>query len=258
MIEYLKVLFNYRELIKNFVKRDLKVRYKNSILGFFWSLLSPLLMMIILTLAFSVILRIKVDNYPVFLLCAILPWSFHSSSLTFSAHSIIYNDPLLNKVYFPREIFPISSVISNLVNFFFALSVLFLFLAVFKIKIGLAILMLPVIIAIQSIFILGLSLLVSWSTVFFRDLEHILEVFLSFWFYVTPVIYPTSMVPDRFIHYYFLNPMVGIIKSYRNVLMYNHLPALNEILYPIIVSIVLFYVGYITFKKYEFYLVERI
>ena len=258
MIKDFKVLFNYLELIKNFVRRDLKVRYKNSILGFFWSLLNPLLMMIILTLAFSVILRIKVENYPVFLLCAILPWSFHSSSLTFSAHSIIYNEPLLNKVYFPREIFPISSVISGLVNFFFALSVLFLFLAVFKIKIGVAILVLPLVIIIQFIFTLGLSLLVSWSTVFFRDLEHILEVFLSFWFYVTPVLYPTSMVPKRFLHYYCLNPMVGIINSYRDVLMYNRFPTLNEFLYPAIASIVIFYVGYISFKKHEFYLVERI
>jgi ABC-type polysaccharide/polyol phosphate export permease len=170
IIRHLLELWGYRELVRNLVIRDLKVRYRNSMLGILWSLFNPLLMMAVFTVVFTVMTPYSsVKSYPVFVLCGILPWNFFSASVIASIRSIVDNAPLVNKVYFPREILPISVVLANLINFLLALIVLFALMFVFQIPLTRWILLLPVVIMVQLIFTIGISLILATANVFYRD-----------------------------------------------------------------------------------------
>ncbi|MHB9032271.1 MAG: ABC transporter permease, partial [Anaerolineae bacterium] len=229
MLAKLRELRSYRELLYNLVVRDLKVRYKNSVLGFLWSLLNPLLLMLVFTTVFTVMLpNLSVPKFPVFVLCALLPWNFFNTSVIGSINSIAGNGHLIKKVFFPREILPLSVVLSNFCNFVLALPVLILFLILFKVPITIWLIWLPIIMAIQIIFTTGISLIVSTINVFYRDTGIIMEVIMQAWFFLTPVVYPLEVLPEwrtvlglavpvRRLTY-ILNPMASIIASYRSVL----------------------------------------
>ena len=179
MLGQLREIFKFKNLTYNLVSRDLKVKYKGSILGFFWSLLNPLAMLIVYTVAFKYIIRIRVENFPLFFLCGFLPWTFLSLSLSMAVSSIKDNANLVKKVYFPREILPLSIVLSNLVQFLLTFIILIPALLLFKIKLGLPLLYLPLIIIFHLAFTLGLSLFLSALNVFFSDIRHLLEIFLQ-------------------------------------------------------------------------------
>ncbi|MDP2924102.1 MAG: ABC transporter permease [Candidatus Omnitrophota bacterium] len=243
--------FTHREILKNLVLRNLRVRYKGSILGFFWVLLNPLLTMLVLYVVFSQIMRIEIQQYPLFLLSALLPWTFFSSSLTDAACSIIDNANLVKKVYFPREILPVSYVLSNFINLLFSLLALLFILLIFRIQALRFIYFLPLILIIHLIFTIGLALLLSCANVYFRDVSHILGIILMFWFYLTPVFYSIDMVPQNFRSIYLLNPMVSIITMYRNVLFEGKIPGMINILIVMLVIIITLLFGYFVFKRYE-------
>jgi len=224
-------LWGYRELIWSLVGRDLKVRYRNSVLGVLWSLINPLLMMLVFTLVFTVMTPYSdVKSFPVFVLLALLPWNFFSSSVIGSIQSIVGNASLVNKVYFPREILPISVVLANLINFTIALIVLFALIAAFRIPITGWALMLPAVIVLQLIFTVGFCLIMAATNVFYRDTQVIMEVVMLAWFFVTPIFYSVALLPDsyeieslgvsfdvsRWVR--ILNPMASIIANYRTVL----------------------------------------
>ena len=252
----IKEIFEYKELIKNLVVRDLKVRYKRSILGIFWALLEPLLLMILFSVVFSIILRIRIENYPIFLLCGILPWSFFATSLSYSAGSIDGNATLIKKIYFPREIIPLTVVISRLTNFLISLFLLFIFLIIFRIKLTYYIAYLPLILGVQLILILGLSLLFSALNTFYKDIGFILQFTLFGWFYLTPIFYPITLVPEKFLSLYMLNPMATIVYSYRNILFYGIFPDLNYLLVSVIVSALCLVIGNYIFRRLEFHFAE--
>jgi ABC-type polysaccharide/polyol phosphate export permease len=222
-------LWGYRELIWNLVVRDLKVRYRNSVLGVFWSLINPLLMMAVFTLVFTVMTPYSdVKHFPVFVLLAILPWNFFSSSVIGSIQSIVGNSSLVNKVYFPREILPISVVLANLVNFLLAMVVLFALILVFGIPITGWVTVLPAVIAVQLIFTIGFGMIMAAANVFYRDTQVIMEVVMLAWFFLTPIFYSVAILPEsyevagmsfnvsRWVR--ILNPMASIIANYRTVL----------------------------------------
>jgi len=222
-------LLRYRELIENLVLRDLKVRYKGSVLGFLWSLLNPLLLMGVFTVVFTVLApNAEIPKFPAFLLCALLPWNFFSSSMVGAVNSIVGNGHLIKKVYFPREILPISVVMSSFVNFLLALPVLFLFLALFRVPFTVWLVYLPVIMAVQVAFVIGVALLLATLNVYYRDTAVILEALLQAWFFLTPIFYPAEFVPEWHTILgialpvrrltYILNPMASIVASYRSVL----------------------------------------
>jgi ABC-type polysaccharide/polyol phosphate export permease len=226
---HLAELWFYRELVWNLVVRDLKVRYRNSVLGVFWSLFNPLLMMVVFTVVFTVMTPYSdVKKFPVFVLCAILPWNFFSSSVIGSIRSIIDNAPLVNKVYFPREILPISVVLANLINFLIALIVLFALLIAFRIPFTSWALLLPLVIVVQLIFTVGFSMIMAAANVFYRDTQVIMEVVMLAWFFVTPIFYSVNILPrsyeiagmsfdvSRWVR--ILNPMASIIANYRTIL----------------------------------------
>ncbi len=262
ILKHLRELWQYRELLRNLVVRDVKVRYKNSILGIVWSWLNPLLMMVVYTIFFTVLLRnTTFPHYPVFLLCGLLPWNFFSESLTSATASIVNNAHLIKKVYFPREVLPISVVFSSLVNFIIALPVLLVLVLVFGVSLTPWALLLPVTILIQLAFTIGLVLILSTLNVFYRDTHFILNVLMLAWFFLTPVFYPIETVPQNAtvlgvtfnarLWLYRLNPMASIIASYRDLLYWGTPTALDFLLRTAVTSVVVLIVGYLIFVHYS-------
>ena len=251
MIAQVIKTFKYRDLLINLIIKELKVRYRGAVLGYAWSLLNPILMMIVYTVVFSYVVRIKVENYPVFLLCALLPWTFFAMALTNASNSIVDNFSLINKVYFPREIFPISVVLSTLVHLLISMVLLIIFLLLTHTKSAFPILLLPLVIIAHVIFTISLALILSCLIVFFRDLKYILEVLITVWFYSTPIIYPVAMVPEQFRLLYDLNPMVWIISMYRSILLYGENPAIFKLLLIYVISFFMLFIGHYIFQKYD-------
>ena len=234
MLERLKEIFKHRELLINLAIQDLKVRYKNALIGFGWTLLSPLAMMVIFVLVFRLVFRIRIENYPVFLLSGLFPWTFFTSSVSEATTSIVSRANLIKKTYFPREVIPISITLAKLVNFLLSLIVLFAFILIYKIPLTATTLWLPVIILIQLILATGVSLIVSSLHVCYRDIRYLMEILLMLWFYVTPVVYSLDMVREPLIkrhlfHLYNLNPMVGVISGYHKILLYGERPDLESL-----------------------------
>ncbi len=219
-----KTFFSYRDLLKNLVSRDFKTRYKRSYLGILWSLLNPLLIIIVYTLAFDYIMKIQVKNFPMFFMCGFLPWSYLSASLMTSMTSFSDTGYLIKAVYFPREILPLSMVLSCLLHFLITFIFVFPVLMIYGYFPQWITLSLLVIILLQSIFIFGLSLFLSSIHVFFRDIRYILDVILTIWFWLTPIVYPISLIPEQFLFFYKLNPMTLFVTAYRDVLLNGELP----------------------------------
>ena len=240
--EYLKHLFTqtprhfrelwaYRELTQNLVRRDLKVRYKNSVLGILWSLLNPLLMMLVFTAVFTIMRAQPIAKYPAFVLVGLLPWQFFADAVGGATASIVGNGHLLNKVYFPREILVISGVLSNLINFLLALLVLIPILLIFDIPFTWWILQIPLIIIIQVIFTLGVGFIVATANVFYRDVGMLVSITLLAGFFLTPVFYPLEGVPQSYMLFgidwniwrltWYFNPMASLIEGYRRILYYG-------------------------------------
>ena len=275
MIHRLRELLSYRELIENLVMRDLKLRYKSSVLGFLWSLLNPLLLMLVFTVVFTVMLpQASIPKFPAFVLCALLPWNFFSTSILAALGSITGNGHLINKVYFPREVLPIASVLASFANFLLALPVLFVLLLLFKIPITIWVAYLPVIMLVQIVFTVGIALLLSAVNVFYRDTGVIMEVIIQAWFFLTPVFYPIDLLPQASTWLgvtvpvrrltYILNPMASIIASYRSVL-YGFTngsppapPALDFFSRTVLTAIVCFVVGYWVFTRYSHRFAEEV
>lgn len=222
-------LWRYRHLAGNLVVRDLKVRYKNSVLGFFWSLASPLLMMLVFWFVFGAMWANPTENFHVFILIGVLSWNWFGVSMNGGIRSIVGNASLINKVYFPREILPLSIVLSELVNFLLAVPVLVVVIALSGIALTAHALWLPAIIAVQMIFTLGVVLVLSTANVYYRDVSMIMEVALLAWFFLSPVFYDYAIFTGRVIEVaglelpmtrlaYILNPMGTLIANYRTVL----------------------------------------
>jgi lipopolysaccharide transport system permease protein len=262
MIRRIAELYQYRELIKNLVIRDLKVRYKNSVLGILWSLLNPLLMTLVFTVVFTLMLpRNSQPNYPVFFLCGFLPWSFFASTVSGATGSIVSNANLIKKVYFPREILPLAHVLANLVHFLLALVVLFGMMLVFRVQFTPALLMLPLIVLSQAMFTAGMAFILSTANVFYRDTQHILQIVIQAWFFLTPVFYPITILPqsqqimgltvDIQLWARRLNPMASIIASYRDVLYRGVFTGWDFFLRTLVTCAIVLLVGYLVFCRFS-------
>jgi lipopolysaccharide transport system permease protein len=257
MFSNVKTLFSYRELLFSLTKKELKVKYRGSVLGFFWSLLNPILTMLVYTFVFSIVLRGGIEQFAVFLICALLPFNFLSNSVNYGAGCIISNGNLVNKIYFPREIIPLSIVLSNLVNFFFELAALFIVLGVMGYRFYIYIYLLPVLIFIQFFLVVGMTFLVSALNVFFRDLQHLITIIMMVWFFGTPIIYPLSMVPEKFQIFLKINPMTIYADYYRNIFYYVKyqesagFPSTLDTLMALGITVLIFFIGYFVFKRLE-------
>ncbi|MBM3312017.1 MAG: ABC transporter permease, partial [Candidatus Aminicenantes bacterium] len=229
----LRELLKHRLLVRTLVGRELKARYRGSVLGFFWSFLNPLLLMIVYTVAFGLILNPRDEAiggtwfYALYMFCGVLPWIWFSSSALESANVLMINGNLIKKILFPAEVLPVVTVTSNLLNFLFGLPILLAFIPVMGKRFTLYVLLLPLVIAVQYVFTLGFSLLISALTVHFRDIKDVLANVVTFWFFSTPIIYSLDMkalgrVPavKTFLN---LNPMTHIVEGYHSCLFYGEL-----------------------------------
>jgi len=215
-------------------------------------------MLLVYTIAFKYIIRIQVENFPLFFLCGFLPWTFLSLSLSMAVSSIKDNANLVKKVYFPREILPLSIILSNLVQFLLTFVILIPALLLFKVNLGFPLLFLPLIILFQLTFTLGLALILAALNVFFSDVRHLLEIFLQIWFWLTPIIYPVSFVPERFQSLYRLNPAVLFVERYRNALLYNKGLSLLNLLSLFLIGIIFLLLGQLIFSSYNRKFAEEI
>ena len=257
---FLKELWQYREMIFNLVKRDLKSRYKESVLGFFWMLLNPLLQLCVYTIVFSVIMRTNnIDKYYLFLFVALVPWIFFNSCFTAGTSIIISQQDMIKKIYFPREVLPISFVLAQFINMFLSLIVVLIVSILSGVSItAQAIIQLPVIMAIEFILALGVTFIASALTVYFRDLEYIVNIISLAWMYLTPIIYSVEMVPEQLLTLFYLNPMTTITIAYRDILYYGIAPRLNTLLNAFIIGIFVLVIGNITFGKLKQHFVEEL
>lgn len=249
----LQELVRYRELLFSWVLRDIKVRYKQSVLGIAWAILQPLSATILFAVIFSRFVKVPTEGipYPIFYYSALLPWTFLSASVSFGVPSLVNNMNLVTKIYFPREILPIASVVACFVDFLIA-SVVFIGMMIFyRVPVALSIVLVPLIVAIQIVLTLGIVLLSSALMVFYRDIRFVVPLGLQLWLYATPIIYPVSLVPERFHMLYMLNPMAGIIDSYRTVILSAKSPQVEYLLLAFAVSVVLFLGAYRYFKNAE-------
>lgn len=226
-MRYFKNFWKYKGLLYEFVIRDLKVKYRKSLLGYLWSLLNPLLMMIVLTAVFSNFFRFDIPNFPVYLLSGQIIFSFFSEATTMSMTSIIDGGALIKKVYIPKYIFPISRVISSFVTLIFSLIAIVLVILVTGSKVTPTILLFPLPLMYIFLFSLGIGLIISVLTVYFRDMLHLYTVLLSAWTYLTPIFYPINIVPDYVKSIIYSNPMYYYVEAFRDIVLYNQLPDLQ-------------------------------
>jgi ABC-type polysaccharide/polyol phosphate export permease len=225
MFEHLAALIRYRGLIQTLVTRDLKARYRGSVLGFFWSFINPLLLLLIYSFVFTVVLPgihpREIEPYALFMFCGILPWTWFSSSLLEASGVLVAGGNLIKKVLFPAEVLPIVTVLANMVHFFLGLPILAAFLVYYARPLDpVELLWFPVIVFVQLLLTLGLALFVAALTVHFRDIKDILGNLLTLWFFATPIIYPMQAAPARFRRFLNLNPMAHLAVSYQEVLFY--------------------------------------
>lgn len=251
MTELVRDTLRYRELIWALALRDLKIRYKHSVLGFLWALLNPALTMLVLTVVFSSIMRFPIPHYAIFLLSVLLPWTFFAQSLSYAVESIVSNGPLIKKVKVSKVVFPIAAVLSNLINLFLS----FIPLAVLVIAMGHPFhwtwIYLPIPMLALAIFTLGTSFFFATANVYYRDISHILQIVIQAWFYITPIIYPITMFPEHYQWIFKLNPIIFVINGFRLSVYDGQLPQLQSIVASFACAFIALSIGYALFRKHQ-------
>lgn len=250
-MKIVKGLYNYRELLKTNIKKDIGGKYKNSFLGVLWSFVNPLLQIMVYAFVFQVVLRSNIPNYAVYLCCGLVPWQYFSAVVLRGAAVMVDNGNIIKKVYFPREILPISVVTSEGVNFLISTIIILGFVVFSGLGLSWNILWYFLIVLIQFIVSVGIALLVSSLTVYFRDLLHLLGILIQLLFYATPIVYSIDSVPSNLQWIVKINPMSYLIEGYRNIFYNGIAPNFEGLLTAFIMGIVLCFVGYFTFKKLE-------
>lgn len=256
----LRELLKYKQLLFHLISIELRMRYHGTVLGILWAMLNPIFMLIIFSFVFGHILKVPIENFPIFFFCGYLPWIFFANSVMSSSFSIIKNYGLINKIYFPREILVLSEVCAHVITFCLQLIVLFIGLFYFEIPLDFRVIIvwLPLLIIIEALFITGISFYFSTLNVFYRDVAQSMEVALMIWFYMTPIFYNTNIVPIEFQYMFTMNPMTHVVESYRNVLLYAKQPAMHSIFVICAVSAAMFVLGYASFIYYEMRFAEEI
>jgi ABC-type polysaccharide/polyol phosphate export permease len=251
-IEDIREIYQYRQLLGSLVARHLKERYRGSVLGFLWTLMSPLLLMLVYSLVFSIYARLDMPHYAVFLFCGLLPWLWFAQALTEGTNSIVMGGSLVTKSMFPARILPTVCVIAAGFNYLVSLPILAIFLLVAGIHVHPAVwVAVPLALVIQFIFTEGLVLMASALNVFYRDIQHLLANLITLWFFVTPILYPENMVPQKFHWLVVINPMAPIVGVYQDVLFYGKLPNGVDLLQSVGVSVIVLILGLWIFDKHK-------
>lgn len=247
----IRELYNYRQLLKSNIQKEVRGKYKGSFLGILWSFVSPLLMTLVYAIVFPLILKSNQPHYTTFIVIAIIPWNWFTYSILQGTNTLLVNGGIIKKVYFPREILPISIVTSGLINFLISCIIIAMFLLCSGIGFSIYLIYLPIIVIIQYLLQLGIVLITSSIDVYIRDAEYIINFFIQMIFYGTPVLYSIEMFPEKYRWILRLNPMSTIIESYRNIFYYKTTPDLKMVGFVFIASVVVFIFGVLVFKKLE-------
>lgn len=252
MIGKLRELWQYREMTASLVRKDLKGRYRGSVLGFLWTFLNPLLQLLVYTLVFSVILKSGIPHYALHLFVALVPWIFFSSALTTGARLVLDQKNMIKKIYFPREVLPLAYTVSSFCNMLFSFVIIFAVLAVSGVGVRLSVLpwLIPVM-GIQFVLVLGVNLIASAVTVYVRDFEHIMGVVSMAWMYLSPVVYGIEFVPEQMQRWYLLNPMAPLILSYRSILYHQTAPVPLHLLSAFGMSLAVTVLGFFIFARLQ-------
>lgn len=247
----LKDLYKYRELLKTSVKKEIRGKYKGSFLGVLWSFVNPLLTVLVYAIVFPFILKNTQPHYVTFLIIGILPWTWFTTSISGGTACIVNNGGIIKKVYFPREILPISIVTSGLINYLISCIIIIIFVLFSGIGLSKYILFLPIILIIQFVLQLGLLFISSSIDVYIRDAEYIINFFVNMLFYATPILYSSDLFPKKFSWILNLNPFTSIINGYRAIFYYKTLPNLENLFFVFLFSVIVLLIGYAVFKKLE-------
>jgi ABC-2 type transport system permease protein len=251
LVEEFFALLKYRELLRQFVARSIKTRYKRSVLGVLWTLLNPLLTMIVLTVVFSQVFRFAVDNYAVYVLCGLVIWNFYSSATSGAMSDMLWSGSLLGRIYVPKSVFAVSAVGTGLVNLLLSLIPVFLIALILGVKITPAVLVMPFAILILAGFALGMGLLLSAAAVFFADMEPVYNVLLTIWMYATPIIYPLEALPEQIRWVMLFNPLYYMVTIFREPLYLGTVPQLSYWLISAGFAILVLVVGGLVFTAHS-------
>ena len=254
MITQAQQLLKTHDLVWAWTVRTLRGRYQQSALGWCWAIVQPVATVAIFSLVFTRIVPVDTSGVPyiLFSYTAVVPWTLLSSAITDMAMSLVSNMNLVGKIYFPREALPIATLLARLVDFGISFILLIILVIFYRLPISpLGLLYLPLILLIQLALILGLGIGAAAMNVFYRDVDPLLKLIIQIWFYASPILYPVSLVPEKWRTLYFLNPMAGIIAAYRDVLIYNRVPG-DYLLPAAVISLVILVAGYWFFKRVEF------
>ncbi len=253
MLAHFKALVRHRDLLWTWVWRDIRVRYKQALLGGLWAIIQPVSLMLMFSLIFTIFAPLPTEGvpYPIFSYTALLPWSFFATSITFAVTSLTNNMHLITKIYFPREILPLAAVGTGLLDLGIASIVLVGLMLFYQVAFSLTMLLFPLLLLIQVALTLGIALFASAINVFYRDIRFIVPLAIQLWMYATPIIYPVQVVPAQYLTIYMLNPMAGLIEGYRSILLHGQLPDWTYLGLSAGISVVLLLAGYAYFKHAE-------
>lgn len=242
-------LENYRDLLFVLVQKDIQVRYKSKILGYLWSVASPLAFAFVYFVAFKLVMRVDVENYPLVLISGIFPWQWFSNTVASSPKLFIGSASLIKKVRFPRSIVPLASALNHMIHFILSLPVILLFLFIFNQTPSFTWLYgVPLLLCIQLMMVFGISLTLSSLNLFLRDIERLTDVLMRFTFYFTPIIYPIELIPDQYKHLIPLNPVAPLIISWRELILFGTLD-LDYVIISFFHAVLLFTIGYYVYKQ---------
>ena len=258
MFKKIKEIYDYREMIWMLVRRDLRGRYKSSVLGFLWTFLNPLLQLGVYTVVFSVIMRNNIEKYYLFLFVGLIPWMFFSTSVQGGTICVLAQKDMVTKIHFPRQVLPIAHVTTCFVNMLLCFVVV---LTVCAFGLGLNLVVLPFLIPVmltEYLLALGLCFIVSGATVFFRDLEHIMGIIVMLWQFLTPVMYSVEQVPEEIRGIFMINPMTSIIMCYRDILYYKRVPQLSNLLLALGLGMLCMLMGWFLFDRLQRHFAEEL
>ena len=249
MSTYIQNFKKFRPLLNELIARDIKIKYRRSVLGVLWTLLNPLCMMIVLSVVFSNLFKFDIENFPVYLLSGQLIFNFYSESTTNSMSAILSNGPLIKKIYVPKYLFVLSRVFSSTINLLASFTAMVCVMLAMRVELHYTVLLAPSPLMFIVLFSLGVGLILSAITVKFRDIMHLYSVFVTALMYLTPVIYPMSILPDWLSPIVMLNPITNILQMFRSVMLYNSLPTLGSLVTASVESVVMLALGLYVFYK---------
>ena len=251
MNELIRDTYRYRELIWALAMRDLTVRYKRSVLGFLWALLNPALLMLVLTLIFSTLMRFSQPHYAIFLLSVLLPWTFFAQCLSYAVESVVGNSDLIKKVAVPKLVFPVSTVISNIINLLLSLIPLVILVPLLGHPLFWTWFYLPIPLLALTIFTLGATFFLATANVYYRDVAHIIQIVIQALFYVTPILYSLDLFPEKYRWAFKLNPLVYLLNGFRLSVYWGQLPKFESVVASFVCAFAALFIGFGVFKKHQ-------